>query len=111
MRPQGSAFEMPGSRRAPHPQRICTTRGDGPSSSRRIPGYEDVVPDFERINPEYFQVMDRKIDYLDAEGFIPFIEVTRRDVTTAWRAFYDWPESYARYVQYVSAATRRMPVS
>ncbi len=67
----------------------------------RVPGYEDVVPDFDRINPGYFQAMDRKIDYLDAEGFIPFIEVTRRDVTTAWRAFYDWPESYARYVQYV----------
>jgi hypothetical protein len=67
----------------------------------KVPGYEDVVPDFDRINPEYFQYMDRKVDYLNAEGFIPFIEVTRRDVSSAWRAFYDWPESYTRYIQYV----------
>lgn len=67
----------------------------------KVPGYEDVVPDFDRINPAYFQYMDRKVDYLNAEGFIPFIEVTRRDVSTAWRTFYDWPESYVRYIQYI----------
>lgn len=67
----------------------------------RVPGYEDVVPDFDRINPTYFQALDRKVDYLNAEGFIPFIEVARRDISTAWRTFYDWPESYARYIQYV----------
>lgn len=67
----------------------------------RVPGYEDVVPDFDRINPAYFQALDRKVDYLNAEGVIPFIEVARRDVSTIWRAFYDWPESYARYIQYV----------
>jgi hypothetical protein len=67
----------------------------------RVPGYEDVVPDFDRINPAYFQAMDRKVDYLNAEGLTAFIEVARRDVSTAWRAFYDWPESYARYIQYV----------
>ena len=67
----------------------------------KAPGYEHVLPDFDRINPAYFQAMDRKIDYLNAQGMIPFIEVTRRDVSTAWRAFYDWPDSYARYIQYV----------
>ena len=67
----------------------------------RVPGYEDVVPDFDRINPAYFQALDRKVDYLNAEGFVPFIEVARRDISTVWRAFYDWPGSYARYVQYI----------
>ncbi len=67
----------------------------------RVPGHEEVVPDLERINPTYFQAMDRKVDYLNAEGFIPFIEVTRRDIGTAWATFYPWPDSYARYIQYV----------
>ena len=67
----------------------------------RVPGYEYVVPDFDRINPAYFRYLDRKVDYLNAQGFVPFIEVARRDVSTVWRTFYDWPESYARYVAYV----------
>jgi hypothetical protein len=67
----------------------------------KVPGYEQVVPDFDRINPAYFQAMDRKVDYLNAEGVIPFIEATRRDISSAWRAFYDWPGSYARFIAYV----------
>lgn len=67
----------------------------------KVPGYEDVFPDVERINPAYFQHMDRKIDYLCVQGLVPFIEVARRDVSMAWQKFYPWPESYARYIQYV----------
>ncbi|GAG52563.1 unnamed protein product, partial [marine sediment metagenome] len=55
----------------------------------------------ERINPKYFQSMDRKIDYLNARGIVPFIEVARRDVGQAWKKYYDWPDSYSRYIQYV----------
>ena len=67
----------------------------------RVPGYEDVFADVDRINPDYFRYMDRKIDYLNARGFISFIEVARRDTIQAWRKFYDWPTSYTRYIQYV----------
>jgi len=67
----------------------------------RVPGYEHVYPDMDRINPDYFRFMDRKVDYLNAQGFIPFIEASRRDASMAWRKFHDWPASYARYVQYV----------
>jgi hypothetical protein len=67
----------------------------------KVPGFEQVYPDVDRINPEYFKYLDRKIDYLNAQGFIPVIEVARRDVTSAWAKFYQWPESYSRYIQYV----------
>ncbi len=67
----------------------------------RVPGYEQVFPDVERINPAYFQHMDLKVDYLNAQGMVPFIEVARRDVSQAWKRFYPWPDSYARYIQYV----------
>ena len=67
----------------------------------QVPGYEDVYPDIDRINPAYFQYMDRKIDYLNAQGFTAFIEVARRDVSLCWKNYYAWPESYARYIQYV----------
>jgi hypothetical protein len=69
----------------------------------RVPGFEDVFPDVDRINPDYFRVLDRKIDYLNGLGFVPFIEASRRDAGQAWKRFHDWPESYARYVQYVFA--------
>ena len=67
----------------------------------KVPGYEPVYPDVNRLNPDYFKFMDRKIDYLNAQGFIPVIEVARRDLTSCWAKYYDWPDSYCRYVQYV----------
>lgn len=67
----------------------------------RVPGYEDVFPDVDRINPAYFRHLDAKIDYLNSQGFIPFIEIARRDASQCWKEFYDWPISYARYAQYV----------
>ena len=67
----------------------------------RVPGFAEVFPDVDRINPEYFKYLDRKIDYLNAHGMIPFIEVARRDITSCWAKYYRWPESYSRYVEYV----------
>jgi hypothetical protein len=67
----------------------------------RVPGFKAVFPDLDRLNPAYFRNLDRKIDYLNANGMIPFIEVARRDIGQAWKKYYDWPESYTRYVQYI----------
>lgn len=67
----------------------------------RVPGFEGDFPDMDRINPEYFKYLDRKIDYLNANGFVPFIEASRRDSGLCWHRYYAWPGSYARYVQYV----------
>jgi Protein of unknown function (DUF4038)/Domain of unknown function (DUF5060) len=67
----------------------------------RVPGYEKVFPDVDRVNPEYFKYLDRKIDYLNAHGFVPFIEVSRRDASELWKKYYSWPESYARFIQYI----------
>jgi hypothetical protein len=67
----------------------------------KVPGYEDIFPDVDRINPEYFKYLDRKIDYLNEQGFVPFIEVSRRDASECWRKYYNWHESYSRYIEYV----------
>jgi Protein of unknown function (DUF4038)/Domain of unknown function (DUF5060)/Putative collagen-binding domain of a collagenase len=67
----------------------------------KVPGYEDIFPDVDRINPEYFKYLDRKIDYLNEQGFVPFIEVSRRDASECWRKYYSWPESYSRFIEYV----------
>jgi len=66
-----------------------------------VPGYEQYFPNLNRIRPEYFHSLDKKVDYLNAQGMIPFIEVARRDVGQAWKKYYPWPESYTRYIQYV----------
>ncbi len=67
----------------------------------KVPGYENCFPDLDRINPAYFRNLDRKVDYLNAHGFVPFIEVARRDIGQAWKKYYRWPGSYTRYIQYV----------
>ncbi len=67
----------------------------------KVPGYEKVFPNVDRINPEYFKYVDRKIDYLNEHGFVPFIEVSRRDASECWKKYYSWPDSYARFIQYV----------
>ncbi len=67
----------------------------------KVPGYEDMYPDMDRINPEYFKYLDRKIDYLNVNGFIPFIEASRRDASLLWHKYHKWPESYVRYLQYI----------
>ncbi|MDD4591132.1 MAG: DUF5060 domain-containing protein [Parabacteroides sp.] len=67
----------------------------------KVPGFEDYFPDMDKINPEYFKYLDRKIDYLNENGFIPFIEASRRDASMAWHKYYDWPDSYTRYLQYI----------
>ena len=67
----------------------------------KAPGFEAIFPDMDRINPEYFKYLDKRMDYLNANGFIPFLESMRRDVTQCWRRYHDWPSSYVRYVQYI----------
>ena len=67
----------------------------------KVPGYENEFPDMDRINPEYFKYLDRKIDYLNANGFVPFIEVSRRDAGLCWYKYYGWPDSYVRFIQYI----------
>jgi uncharacterized protein DUF4038/uncharacterized protein DUF5060 len=69
----------------------------------KVPGYQNLYPDIDRLNPAYFRYMDRKIDYLNQQGFVPFIEVARRDASMCWKKYYTWPDSYARYIQYVWA--------
>ncbi|WP_319562136.1 DUF5060 domain-containing protein [Marispirochaeta sp.] len=69
----------------------------------KVPGYEHIVPDFNRPNPDYFKVLDRKIAYLNEHGFVPFIEAARRDVSQVWKNYYNWPETYGRYIQYIFA--------
>jgi hypothetical protein len=67
----------------------------------KIPGYEKYFPDVDLINPKYFRNMDKKIDYLNSQGFVPFIEVSRRDIGQGWKQYYEWPQSYERYIQYI----------
>ncbi|GGA50152.1 apiosidase-like domain-containing protein [Pelagibacterium lentulum] len=69
----------------------------------KVPGFEDVFPDMDRINPDYYSELDRKIDFLNDQGMVPFIEISRRDAGQCWKKFHDWPESYARYVHYMVA--------
>ena len=67
----------------------------------KVPGYENMFPDVDRLNPDYFRYIDRKIDYLNSQGFVVFIEVSRRDASLCWKKYYDWPTSYARFIRYI----------
>jgi hypothetical protein len=59
------------------------------------------VSDFTRINPAYFQSLDKKMAYMAEQGFVPLLETVRRDVGPSWNAYYDFNETFSRYVQYL----------
>jgi hypothetical protein len=61
------------------------------------------LADFDRINPEYFASLDRKMRYLSEQGFVPFLETIRRDNAPSWKAYFDFNASYGRFVQYLIA--------
>jgi len=61
------------------------------------------VSDFNRLNPAYFQSLDRKMAFMDKQGFVPLIETVRRDVGPSWNAYYDFNKTFARYAQYLIA--------
>lgn len=63
----------------------------------------DGLADFDRVVPHYFQSLDRKMQYLSDQGFIPMIETIRRDVAPAWKAYFKFNESFSRFVQYIAA--------
>lgn len=68
----------------------------------KVPGYENFFPDMDRINPAYFKYIDRKIAYLNDNGFVPFLEAFRRDASLLWYQYHGM-QSYARYLQYFYA--------
>ena len=61
------------------------------------------LADFDRINPAYFRSLDRKMQHLSQEGFVPFLETIRRDNAPSWKTYFDFNTSYARFVQYLIA--------
>ncbi|MGE5795258.1 MAG: DUF4038 domain-containing protein [Ignavibacteria bacterium] len=67
--------------------------------SKEHPG----VADFNQIIPEYFRSLDKKMQYLSDQGFVPLLETVRRDMCPAWKAYFNFNESFARYVQYLSS--------
>lgn len=66
-----------------------------------LSGEHSGVSDFTRINPAYFRSLDKKMAYLSAEGFVPLLETVRRDAGPSWHAYYDFNETFSRYVQYL----------
>ncbi len=67
-----------------------------------VPNHQG-LPDYDAIVPQYFQDLDKKVAYLNAQGFIPMLETVRRDVTPAWKAYFNFNESYSRFVEYLVA--------
>ncbi len=61
------------------------------------------LADFDHLNPAYFRSLDRKLQYLADEGFVPFLETVRRDHGPSWKAYFDFNVSYARFVEYLIA--------
>ncbi len=66
-------------------------------------GKNDLCANYDLINPAYWQNMDRKMDYLWAQGFVPYIETVRRSHYESWKTYHDFTESFARYLNYIKA--------
>ena len=61
------------------------------------------LADFDHIEPDYFQSLDRKMRHLAEQGFVPLLETVRRDHGPSWKAYFDFDRSFARFVQYLVA--------
>src|ERR1035438_526023 len=48
------------------------------------------LPDFDSLVPQYFQSLDKKINYLNDHGFIAMVETTRRDNCPPWKAYFNF---------------------
>jgi hypothetical protein len=60
--------------------------------------------DFDRIIPAYFASLDKKMAYLNQQGFVSLLESVRRDICPTWKAYSkDFNESYSRFLQYLVA--------
>jgi hypothetical protein len=67
-----------------------------------VPGSEG-LPDYDRIVPEFFRSLDRKMQHLTDQGFVAMLETIRRDVAPPWKAYFDFNESFSRFLQYMVA--------
>ena len=67
-----------------------------------VPGSEG-LPDYDRVVPAFFRSLDRKMQHLNDQGFVAMLETIRRDVAPPWKAYFDFNESYARFLQYMVA--------
>ena len=82
----------------------------------RAVGYPDIAPDYFRINPAFFRLLDKKMDYAYAQGFQVFIETLRRDVAPYLKAYYGFtsPEPAQNamylYIRYIFARYQADPV-
>jgi Protein of unknown function (DUF4038)/Domain of unknown function (DUF5060) len=61
------------------------------------------LPNFDRVIPAYFQSLDKKMQYLNDQGMIAMLETVRRDNCPPWAAYFDFKESYTRFVEYMVA--------
>ena len=66
-------------------------------------GKNDLCANYDLINPAYWQNMDKKMDYLWEQGFVPYIETVRRSHFISWKTYHDFETSYARYLNYIKA--------
>ena len=64
---------------------------------------DDGLSDFDKLNPAYFQSLDRKMQFLSDAGFVPMFEPVRRDTGPSWKAYFDFDKSYARFIGYLQA--------
>ncbi|MBW2643083.1 MAG: DUF4038 domain-containing protein [Deltaproteobacteria bacterium] len=66
-------------------------------------GKSDACANYDKLNPAYWQNMDKKMDYLWKNGIVPSIETIRRDQLPVWVYYHDFNQSFARYLNYIKA--------
>lgn len=66
-------------------------------------GKPEDCADYDRLEPAYWQAMDRKMDWLWDQGFVPYVETVRRDHLDSWVRYHDFERSFSRYLLYLQA--------
>jgi hypothetical protein len=66
-------------------------------------GKTEMCANYDSLNPAYWRSMDKKMEYLWSNGFVPYIETVRRDQLPPWIHYHDFNASFARYLNYIKA--------
>jgi hypothetical protein len=66
-------------------------------------GLTSVCPDYDRVDPNYFRSIDKKMAYLSSAGFVPYLETVRRDHAPVWAKYHAFNTSFPRFLNYMKA--------
>ena len=81
-----------------HPSKVTKSfKGKIPNTSYQI------TQKGSKALTQYWKNLDKKMQYMSDNGFVPYLETIRRDHFPTWIKYYNFQESFPRFLTYIRA--------